>query len=77
MLSRRTRLSPRAIRDDWLSTQTGTLDNPELAPPSGHYGVEGRISWLKLADDLPDMRTENDESQQQRGGGGSDESQGA
>ena len=65
----------RAIRDDWLSIQTGTLDNPELAPPSGHYGVEGRISWLKLADDLPQMRTEDDEWQQQRGGGDSDESQ--
>lgn len=65
----------RATRDDWLSIQTGTLDNPELAPPSGHYGVEGRISWLKLADDLPQMRTEDDEWQQQRGGGDSDESQ--
>jgi len=54
----------RAIEEDWLSIQTGTLDDPEAAPPSGHYGVEGRISWLKIADDLPHIRTEQDEWQQ-------------
>ncbi len=56
----------RPIKDDWLAIQTGTLDNPELAPPVGHYGVEGRISWLKIEDDLPCERTEDDEWFQKR-----------
>ena len=56
----------RPIKDDWLSIQTGTLDDPELAPPVGHYGVEGRISWLKIEDGLPCERTEDDEWYQKR-----------
>ena len=58
----------RAIEEDWLSIQTGTLDDPGVAPPSGHYGVEGKISWLNIADDLPHMRTEDDEWQQKHSG---------
>jgi hypothetical protein len=54
----------RAIEEDWVSIQTGTLDDPEAAPPSGHYGIEGKISWLTIVDDLPQMRTEQDEWQQ-------------
>ena len=50
----------RPIKDDWIAIQTGTLDDPELVPPVGHYGVEGRISWLKIDDDLPCERTEDD-----------------
>jgi hypothetical protein len=56
----------RPIKDDWVSIQTGTLDNPELAPPKGHYGVEGRVSWLKIDDKLPSQRTEDDEWFQER-----------
>ena len=56
----------RAIKEDWLSIQTGTLDDPEVAPPSGHYGVEGRISWLGIDDNLSQMRTEDDEWQQKQ-----------
>ena len=55
----------RATKDDWLSLQTGTLDDPEVAPPAGHYGIEGRISWLEISDDLPQMRTEDDPWQQE------------
>ena len=51
----------RPIKDEWISIQSGTLDDPELASPVGHYGVEGRISWLKIDDDLPSERTEDDE----------------
>lgn len=54
----------RAIEEDWLSIQTGTLDDPEVAPPSGHYSIEGKISWLSIVDDLPGIRTEEDEWQQ-------------
>jgi hypothetical protein len=31
----------------------GTLDDPGLAPPDHHYGIESRVAWLKLADGLP------------------------
>ncbi len=56
----------RATKDDWVSIQTGTLDDPEVAPPSGHYGIEGKISWHLIDDELPQMRTEDDEWFQQR-----------
>jgi hypothetical protein len=42
----------RPSNEDWISILSGTLDDPELAPPEGHYGVESRISWLKIEDDL-------------------------
>jgi len=47
----------RSRTDDWISLQTGTLDDPEVAPPSGHYGIEGKISWLRIDDDLPQVCT--------------------
>lgn len=34
-----------------------TLDDPELAPPEYHYGIESRIGWLKIADGLPEYET--------------------
>ena len=43
---------------DWISILSGTLDEPELAPPEGHYGVESWISWLKIEDDLKKEHTE-------------------
>jgi hypothetical protein len=39
----------------------GTLDDPEVAPPQGHYGVENRVSWLKIDDDLKREPTQEDE----------------
>ena len=35
----------------------GTLDDPSLAAPGYHYGVESRVDWLKLADGLPERVT--------------------
>jgi len=54
----------RPIGEDWIAILTGTLDDPEVAPPDGHYGVESRISWLKIVDDLKQECTENDVSLQ-------------
>ena len=54
----------RPIKEDWISILSGTLDDPEVAPPEGHYGIESRISWLKIADDLKQERTEEDVSLQ-------------
>ncbi len=30
----------RPISEDWVSILSGTLDDPEVAPPQGHYGIE-------------------------------------
>ena len=38
----------------------GTLDRPEDAPPTQHFGIESQIPWLTIHDDLPRMRTEED-----------------
>jgi hypothetical protein len=54
----------RPITEDWISILSGTLDDPEVAPPQGHYGVESRISWLKIVDDLKQKCTEHDVSLQ-------------
>lgn len=54
----------RPIKEDWVSILSGTLDDPEVAPPQGHYGVESRISWLKIVDDLKQQCTEHDVSLQ-------------
>jgi len=54
----------RPIGEDWIAILTGTLDDPEVAPPDGHYGVESRISWLKIVDDLKQECTEHDVSLQ-------------
>lgn len=47
----------RPINEDWIAIFTGTLDDPEVAPPEGHYGVESRITWLAIVDDLKQERT--------------------
>ena len=51
----------RPTNEDWISILSGTLDDPELAPPKGHYGVESWISWLKIEDDLKQEETEKTE----------------
>jgi hypothetical protein len=50
----------RPVNEEWISIQSGTLDDPELAPPEGHYGVESWISWLKVDDGLKREETEED-----------------
>ena len=51
----------RPIKENWLSVFSGTLDDPELAPPHGHYGVESWVSWLKIEDDLKKECTQEGE----------------
>ena len=38
----------------------GTLDNPELAPPSHQVGIESELSWFGTLANLPRKRTEDD-----------------
>jgi hypothetical protein len=40
-----------------ISLTLGSLDDPEAAPIQAHYGVESRLSWLKLCDGLPATET--------------------
>jgi hypothetical protein len=42
---------------DEFELMIGTLDDPGLAPPDHHYGIESRVVWLKLADGLPGYET--------------------
>jgi len=42
----------------WVSV--GTLDNPEAAPPTHHYGIESQVSWLTINDGFPRARSEDD-----------------
>ena len=41
----------------YLSVTIGSLDDPELVPITGHFGVQSRVSWLKLCDGLPERVT--------------------
>ena len=44
-------------REDETELMIGTLDDPAIAPPDHHYGVESRVAWLRLADGLPGYET--------------------
>ena len=54
--------SPLGMRDEaGHGLLVGTLDYPEEWPPvSGHSGIESRIPWDVIHDDLPQWRTEDD-----------------
>lgn len=55
--------SPLIFRDgtDSVSVPVGALDHPEDWPPDfGHGGMESRIPWDRIADDLPRTRTDED-----------------
>ena len=39
----------------------GTLDDPEIARPSMHYGAEGELSWMHRDDGLPRIRIDVDD----------------
>jgi hypothetical protein len=38
----------------------GSLDDPEIAPIATHYGVEAKISWVRICDGLPEVATDDD-----------------
>jgi len=43
-----------------INVTIGSLDDPEIAPIGVHYGVESRLSWVKLCDGLPEVETADD-----------------
>ena len=45
----------RALADpDTVALNSGTLDDPSLAPPRKHIWTMSQVSWFVTADDLPD-----------------------
>jgi len=43
-----------------INVTIGSLDDPEIAPIGIHYGVESKLSWVKLCDGLPEVATADD-----------------
>jgi hypothetical protein len=45
--------------DPMVWVKVGTLDHPEDAPPTQHFGIESQMPWLTIDDDLPRAHTED------------------
>ncbi len=43
-----------------INVTIGSLDNPEIAPIGIHYGVEAKLSWVRICDELPRVETGDD-----------------
>ena len=53
--------TPLVFRDsEGCGVMIGSLDHPEDFPPTSHSGIEGQVPWLKIDDNLPRWRTEDD-----------------
>ena len=55
-----TPLGFRYVGSDRINITIGSLDDPELAPVGIHYGVEARLSWVRVCDGLPQVETSDD-----------------
>jgi hypothetical protein len=53
-----TPLTYRYLESNNVSVTIGSLDDPERAPPSLQFGIEGKLSWTGKLDGLPTKRTE-------------------
>ena len=53
------RLIYRIFDSDSISVEVGSLDHPDLTPPEYHIGIESRVPWFEIEDELP--RTQIDE----------------
>ncbi|ESR26367.1 GFA family protein [Lutibaculum baratangense] len=49
-----------AHEPDAVGLTMGTLDDPSSVPPALHWGVESWVVWLRITDDLPRQRTDED-----------------
>ena len=43
-----------------LNVTIGSLDEPKAWPIEMHYGVEGRLPWVKVCDGLPEEATSDE-----------------
>lgn len=41
----------------FVSVTIGSLDDPDLVPVKVHFGVESKVDWVRINDDLPQRRT--------------------
>jgi hypothetical protein len=57
-----TPLSMQEDGDDHIEIAIGTLDDPELAPPTSQVGIESRLTWFAGLSSLPASRTEDSRS---------------
>jgi len=42
-----------------VAVAVGSLDHPEVLRPEGHFGIESKVPWFTVQDDLPHTRTED------------------
>jgi hypothetical protein len=54
-----TPLTFRYLPKDWIDVSLGSLDRPELAPPTEQFGVESRLPWTSGIQSLPGRRTDD------------------
>jgi len=53
--------TPLLFRDTKAVAVTmGSLDHPEDFTPKSHSGIESQVPWLKIDDELPRWRTDDD-----------------
>lgn len=45
--------------DEPVAVAVGSLNHPEDLRPEGHFGVESKVPWFNVLDDLPHTRTED------------------
>jgi hypothetical protein len=57
-----TPLSMQEDGDDHIEIAIGSLDEPELAPPTSQAGIESRLGWFAGLPALPAHRTEDSRS---------------
>jgi hypothetical protein len=48
------------LEGDAIEVTTGSLDTPDLLPPTKNFGTEARLSWIErlMPGTLPDVTTE-------------------
>ena len=45
---------------DSITVSMGSLDDPEIAPPTFHWGVESKASWFAIDDKMAQTRLDDD-----------------
>lgn len=54
-----TPLSFAYLKSEWICLTLGSLDDPAAVRPEIHYGVESRLPWVHIDEELPQERTED------------------
>ena len=42
-----------------VAVSVGSFDHPEDLRPEGHFGIESKVPWFNVHDDLPHTRTQD------------------